>query len=115
VCSTSSLSGFSVGGKNVSWTLNHGASTTIEITETIIDWPAGNEEFLKVYLGSSLIWNETDGSPSTTLGSDWAGGSRVLSQGEMKPLKFEFDKNAASSGYSLTVTLNGDCELFAGG
>lgn len=115
VCSTSSLSGFSVIGKNVSWTLSNGAGTTIEITETIIDWPGGNDELLKVYLGGSLIWDESDGSPPTTLGSDWEGGSRVLNQGEGKPLKFKFDKNAAASGYSLTVTLNGDCELFAQG
>lgn len=115
VCSTSSLSGFSVSGKNVSWALNNGASTTIEITETIIDWPGSNDELLKVYLGGSLIWDESDGSPPTTLGSDWEGGSRMLNQGEGKPLKFKFDTNAAALGYSLTVTLNGDCELFAGG
>ncbi len=115
VCTTSSLSGFSVSGKNVSWTLSNGAGTTIEITETISDWPGGNEELQKVYLGASLIWDESDGSPPTTLGSDWEGGSRVLNQGEGKPLKFKFDTNAATSGYSLTVTLNGDCELIAGG
>jgi hypothetical protein len=115
VCSTSSLGGFSISGKNVIWTLNNGASTTIEITETIINWPGSNDELLKVYLGGSLIWDETDGSPPTTLGSDWEGGSRVLNPGEGKPLKFEFDANAAASGYSLTVTLNGECELFAGG
>jgi hypothetical protein len=115
VCTTSSLSGFSTSGKSVSWTLTNGASTTIEITQTVIDWPSTNEELLKVYLGSSLIWDETDGSPPTTLGSDWAGGSRMLSQGDAKPLKFVFDKNAAASGYSLTVTLNGDCQLSAGG
>ena len=115
VCSTSSLSGFSTSGKNVSWTLTNGASTTIEITQTVIDWPSSNEELLKVHLGSSLIWDETDGSPPTTLGNDWAGGSRVVSQGDAKPLKFEFDKNAAASDYSLTVTLNGDCQLSAGG
>ncbi|MFQ5923218.1 MAG: serine/threonine protein kinase [Anaerolineales bacterium] len=115
VCSASSLSGFSVSGKNVSWTLNNGGSTTVEITQTVIAWPSGNEELLKVYLGGVLIWDETDGSPPTTLGSDWAGGSRMLNQGEGKPLKFEFDTNAAALGYSLTVTLNGDCELSAGG
>jgi len=115
VCSASSLSGFSVSGMDVSWALTNGANTTIEITETVINWPASNEELLKVYVGAPLIWNETDGSPPTTLGSDWGGGSRVLNQGESKPLKFKFDTNAAPSGYSLTVTLNGDCELFAGG
>ena len=99
----------------MSWTLNNGAGTTIEITETIIDWPGSNDELLKVYLGVPLIWDESDGSPPTTLGSDWAGGSRVLIQGEGKPLKFKFDKNAAASGYSLTVTLNDDCELSAEG
>jgi len=115
VCSTSSLSGFSVIGKNVSWTLNNGAGTNIEITETIIDWPGSNDELLKVFLGSSMIWDETDGSPPTTLGSDWEGGSRVLNQGEGKLLKFKFDTNAFASGYSLTVTLNDDCELSAEG
>ncbi len=115
VCSASSLSGFSVSGKNVTWNLYNGASTTIEITETIIDWPGSNEELLKVYLGAPLIWDESDGSPPTTLGSDWTGGSRVLNQGEGKLLKFKFDTNAAASGYSLTLTLNGSCQISAGG
>ena len=115
VCSTSSLNGFSVGGKDVSWTLNNGGSTTIEITETIIDWPGSNDELIKVYLGGTWIWDETDGSPPTTLGTDWEGGSRMLSPGVGKPLKFEFDVNAAASGYSLTVTLNDTCELSSGG
>jgi len=115
VCSASSLSGFSVGGKNVSWDLHNGASVSIQITETIINWPASNDELLKVYLGAPLIWDESDGSSPTTLGSDWEGGSRVLNQGESKVLKFRFDTNAAASGYSLTVTLNDDCELTAGG
>ena len=115
VCSTSSLSGFSVSGKNVIWTFTNGGSTSIEITETVIVWPSSNAELLKVYLGSSLIWKETDGSPPTTLGSDWAEGSRTLAPGDAKPLKFEFDKNAAASGYSLTITLSGVCQLSAGG
>lgn len=117
VCAASSLSGFSVGGKNVSWDLHNGATASIQITETIVNWPASNDELRKVYLGTPLIWDESDGSPPTTLGSDWEAGSRVLNQGESKVLKFRFDTNASASesDYSLTVTLNDDCELTAGG
>ena len=68
VCSTSSLSGFSTSGKNVSWTLSNAGGTTIEITETVIDWPISNEELLRVYLGNPLIWKETDGSPPNNAG-----------------------------------------------
>ena len=92
-------------------------TASIQITETIINWPASNDELRKVYLGTPLIWDESDGSPPTTLGSDWEAGSRVLNQGESKVLKFRFDTNASASesDYSLTVTLNDDCELTAGG
>ena len=92
----------------------NGAGTTIQITETIINWPASNDELLKVYLGAALIWDESDGSSPTTLGTDWESGSRVLNPGESKVLKFRFDKNAIASGYSVTITLNDVCELTAG-
>ncbi len=85
------------------------------ITETFINWPSSNEELIKVYLGGSMVWDETDESPPTTLGSDWEGGSRAIASGMSKVLKFEFDVNAASSGYSLVVTLNSTCQINAGG
>ena len=80
-----------------------------------MNWPSSNEELIEVYLGGTSIWDESDGSPPTTLGSDWEGGSREVAPSVSKPYKFEFDKNAVSSGYSLTVTLNDTCQISASG
>ncbi|NIS82250.1 MAG: protein kinase [Anaerolineales bacterium] len=115
VCSTATLNNFSVSGLYVNWTLTNNGTETINITETYINWPSSNEELIKVYLGGSKIWDETDESPPTTLGSDWEGGSRAIAPSMSKTLKFEFDVNAASSGYSLTLTLNNTCQINAGG
>ncbi|MCH7588032.1 MAG: protein kinase [Chloroflexi bacterium] len=115
VCSTASLTAFSVIDKKAIWLFTNSGSTDIEISETIIDWPSSNKRLRKVALGSDAIWEKKDDSSPTSLAADWEAGSREISSGGDEYFSFRFDVDAASSGYSLIVTLNDSCQIFAGG
>jgi serine/threonine protein kinase len=113
VCSTASLTAFSVNNKKVIWLFSNNGSTNIEISETILDWPNSNKKLRKVALGSETIWEKKDDSSPTSLAADWEAGSREILSGGDEYFSFRFDVDAASSGYSLIVTLNDSCQIFA--
>ena len=61
-----------------------------------------------------MIWKKTDASPPTSLAPDWKNGAPQISSGETKNLIFRFAINAATSGYSLIVTLDDSCQISRG-
>jgi serine/threonine protein kinase len=117
VCSTASLTGFTIKDEEVHWMLNNAGSQTIQITTIFISWPASNDKLEKVRLGGKVIWDKGAPPPSANITSGWKGNTseREVSPGSSKQLRFDFDKDAALSGYSLSVTLNGTCQIFGGG
>ena len=114
VCASAELQGFSTSDNTLSWTLDNPGASSIQITGLSLNWPSSNEELLKAFLGGQLIWDETDGSPPTDLTPDLMGNPAV-GPGGSKVLEFRFDVNAASTGYSVSATLNGSCQESAEG
>ncbi len=113
-CTGPISAGFMVNGSEVSWEIVNGSSSGITISRIFVDWPAANLELKKVRLAGTLIWNAGDNSPATDIQSGWKG-NRSLSAGAAKELRFEFDADAASSGYSLLVEFDTGCQIATGG
>ena len=114
VCDTANLVGFSVSGNDIKWTFNNNGSSTIQITQVTLNWPSSNKQLKRVFLGGIMIWKKTDASPPTSLAPDWKNGAPQISSGETKNLIFRFAINAATSGYSLIVTLDDSCQISRG-
>lgn len=107
------LGGFGVDGKTASWTLSNGGSSTVEIVHITLDWPAANQVLTRIRFGSSTIWNGSDDSPPSDIGSGFTG-NRWLGK-DSRALRFEFTEPAGSSGYDLELQLDPGCSVSAGG
>ncbi len=114
LCSLIGTGGFSVVGKQVSWTVDNSSSSTQTISRIQLDWPGGNGQLKKIRLENSLIWNAGDGSPPSVIQSGWKG-TPEFPAGTQKELSFEFSSDAAGSGYNLEIELVAGCQLSAGG
>jgi len=112
-CTLLDLGGFEVSGGTASWDLRNEGSSSVVISHIELDWPAGNGELSRIRFGSSTIWNGSDDSPPSDIGSGFTG-NRSLGGGS-KALKFEFTADAESGGYDLQLQLDPGCELSGGG
>lgn len=99
--------------KRVWWDLGNDGDLPVEITAISIDWPGSNQRLDEVTLGGEGIWDKRDDSPPTAIDSNWAGGSREIAPGSSSNLAFIFHKLAASSGYTVDVTLDNGCVVSA--
>jgi hypothetical protein len=117
VCSSASLTGFTIKDEEARWWLNNAGSQTIQITTIFISWPVSNDKLEKVKLDGKEIWVIGAPPPSITITSGWKGitSHREVSPGSSKQLRFDFDEDAAPSGYSVLVTLNSSCQISGGG
>lgn len=86
----------------------------VKITAIWIDWPTQNEKLEKVKLAGSTIWDKGDDTPPSEINSDWKGASRQIPPGASGTLRFEFKKNAETTGYSVSVTLDNGCVISSG-
>lgn len=99
-------------GKTASWELSNGSSTNVTINHIELNWPAGNLELDRIRFGSSTIWNGSDESPPSNIGSGFTG-NRTLGNGS-RTVKFEFAEQAESGGYSVQLQLHPGCTVSAG-
>ncbi len=91
----------------------NGGGSTATISRIEITWPDNpNDKLKEVKLGSSKIWDAQDSTPPTDIQSGWKSGSdRTLNAGSTKTLEFKFDQDAASTGYTITVTFDKGCSV----
>lgn len=80
----------------------------------MLNWPAGNQALDRIRLDNGSIWNGSDEAPPSDISSGWTGNPSWAS-GEAKDLQFEFDAEAAGSGYSLELYLSGGCHRTGSG
>lgn len=110
-CGMVGLNSWFVGGNDVWISVENNAPVPVKITAIDIDWPASNDTLDKVKLRGNPIWDDGDGSPPTSINSNWKPPSRFIAPGASDILNFDFDSNAAPSGYSLQVTFNDTCSV----
>ncbi len=114
VCANTSVTAAGVQWREARWTIANGGSSTVTISKLWIDWPSSNGGLTLVELRNASIWDGWDPSPPTNITGGWESGSRNISPGESARLDFRFSQDAAGSGYSLSVTLNGACSVGGG-
>jgi hypothetical protein len=114
VCASTGLSAAGVQWHEARWNLTNQGQSTITITGLWIDWPGSNDDLTLVELRNASIWDGWDSSPPTNISGGWKPGSRNIGPGESARLDFRFSQDAAGSGYSLSVTLNGACSVGSG-
>lgn len=112
-CAGINSGSFSTSRDEVAWTIINNGLATITIESIILDWPSGNDKLKKVMFEDRTIWNDHIESPPTTINSGWKGtiDKRELAPSEAKQLTFEFDEDAGSSGYSLTLDFDNGCQI----
>jgi hypothetical protein len=97
--------------KNVELDFTNGGGSTASITGIDIAWPDGtNGKLKKIKFGGSTIWDTGDNTSPVNISGGWLS-SVALSAGQTKTLQFQFNNNAASTGYTVTVTFDNGCSL----
>lgn len=96
-------------------TVVNSGSATITVTGIVFHWPAANEYLKKIEFNGQEIWGKGDSSSPTTIPGEgsWNGPTsrRQVPSGSSYPLKFFFDQEAQSGGYSLELTLSNGCTI----
>lgn len=82
----------------------------MEITEIHIDWPVVNEKLKKIELDHNRIWDGEDFVPPTDITSGFKDDYTVAS-GNSEEIKFGFDEDVATSGYSLRIEFDYGCSV----
>lgn len=101
----------SVSGKNIDLDFTNGGGSTASITNIDIAWPDGtNGKLKKIKFGGSTIWDAGDNTSPANISGGWLS-SAALSAGQTKTLEFQFNNNAASTGYTVTVTFDNGCSV----
>jgi serine/threonine-protein kinase len=113
VCASTSILAAGVEWHEARWTVTNQGAVTITISGLWIDWPSWNGGLTLVELRNTTIWDGWDSSPPTNITGGWKSG-RSIGPGESARLDFRFSGDAAGSGYSLSVTLNGVCSVGGG-
>jgi hypothetical protein len=96
-----------ISGKNVDFRLvNFGASQVIDSIN--ITWPVvPNKKLQRVKLDGATLFDKKLTGPTQTLpdAGVWKGnvGDRTVTPGDIGLLRFEFEANAATSGYTITI------------
>jgi hypothetical protein len=94
---------------------NNGAAGTI--SDIFIAWPETPpaQQLRVIRFAGSVIWDSVDNNSPSSLPAEraWAGGDRSLPSSSVKELRFEFHKELAASGFSLTVTFDNGCSVSA--
>ena len=115
VCANTVLSADGVQGREARWVVTNQGAATITISALHLDWPSANDDLDRVELRDDTIWDRGDHSPPTDITGSWrSGASRSIAAGETARLDFRFNRDAASGGYSLSITLNGVCSVSGG-
>lgn len=101
----------SISGKSALLDFTNGGGSTASITSIDISWPDGtNGKLKKIEFGGSTIWDTGDNTSPANISGGWLS-SVALSAGQTKTLEFKFNNNAASTGYTVTVTFDNGCSL----
>ncbi|MGB2895294.1 MAG: serine/threonine-protein kinase [Anaerolineales bacterium] len=111
VCTTLALSGFSVNGQEVSWSVFNGGSKMVKTASIYLNWPSSNVSLKEIHFNSEILWQGNDKDPPTSVSSSWDTSTRTIPQGTSKRLTFFFDQDGASSGYALTVSMDNGCSV----
>ncbi len=110
LCMGIGLQGSTVQDRKLYWTLTNYSARPITITAIYLGWPDSNQELRKVKFAGDTIWDQKDKDPPTQIQGGWTDGVRTLQEGSTDRFRFEFKKNAASSGYTLRVTFDNGCQ-----
>ena len=97
------------GGGDSDFTITNNYSSDIILTNVSVTWPGSNGNLIRIRLLPATIWagNLPPDSANITLTSQ--GSSRTVALGQTNTLRFEFENDAAGTGYSITVTFNVGC------
>ncbi len=107
-CTLTNYVGSSRSGQEFTVLLRNNGPGPYTITRMTLAWPGGNEDLKKIELAGDEIWSGEASSPITI--TAWKSGSdRRIQPGANRPLVLFFEDTAASSGYSLSVTLDAVC------
>jgi hypothetical protein len=93
---------------DVSYTLTNNSSISITISTINLNWPGENQSLKQVQVGGNRVWSAGDDEPPTLV----TGVGQSVASGSSTQINFTFKRAAASSGYSLTVTLSNGCKKY---
>jgi serine/threonine protein kinase len=108
VCSNVNLGGYNVQAVNVSYTLTNNSSASITISMINLNWPINNQSLKQVQVGDDRVWSVGDNEPPTLVTDV----GQSVASGASTQINFTFKRAAASSGYSLSVTLSNGCTIY---
>jgi hypothetical protein len=99
-------------GKTVRWFVNNTTAQPFTLEALTLTWPATNGNLTRITLGGDLIWLGTDAPPVIALEpDDWEPINRTVAASSSERLEFSFSGQAATSGYTLTITLSIPCTI----
>jgi hypothetical protein len=109
-CPPLTLGNFRRTGKTVKWNLSNTSSLPFTLEALTLNWPSANGNLTRITLGGDLIWLGSDAPPVIALEpDDWEPINRTVDANSSERLEFTFTGQAATTGYSLTVTLSVPC------
>jgi hypothetical protein len=109
-CPPLTLGNFRRTGKAVKWNLNNTSSQPFTLEALTLTWPMANGDLTRITLGGNLIWLGPDPPPIIFLEpDDWEPINRTVDANSSERLEFTFSGQAATAGYSLTITLSVPC------
>lgn len=106
-----------ISSDKASLNFTNGGSSIASITNIDIAWPSSNTKLKEVKFKTSSnekIWDAGDTASPTGMPAEggWkSSGDRTLGAGSTKTLEFKFEDDAASTGYTITVTFDNGCSL----
>jgi Flp pilus assembly protein TadG len=117
VCNNILISFSPPSGNKLELRIENGQGAPITVESIYFIWPNGAEEnkyVNDIYMSASSIWSgvRMNDSPLLISGTGWIAGTqemRSIPGGATGFMQFFFEKNALSTGYTITVTFNNGC------